>query len=106
MCFAFRAVILWQVYLSILSQAIDKRFGNQRCPTMRAPDLGYAPRFLGFFWLERNPVSTASPHSHPKRVTRAVRQPRAKTKKSLNRKFGFVAEFKKANSFWGLVNSF
>src|SRR5512134_505123 len=39
---------------------------------MRAPDLGYAPRFLSFFWLVRNPVSMATPHSHPKRVTPAV----------------------------------
>jgi hypothetical protein len=41
---------------------------------MRAPDLGYAPRFWAFSWLEAFPVSRANPPSHPKRVTQAVGQ--------------------------------
>jgi hypothetical protein len=40
--------------------------------TPRAADLGYAPRFQAFSWLGVFSVSTASPRSHPKRVTRAV----------------------------------
>jgi len=42
--------------------------------TMRAPDLGYAPRFWGIFlassWFRQSGVAS----SHPKRVTRAVGQ--------------------------------
>src|SRR5687768_9572583 len=53
---------------------------------MRAPDLGYAPRFLSSFWLVRNPVSRANPPSHPKRVTRTVGRREENTEGSLEGK--------------------
>ena len=40
--------------------------------TMRAPDLGYAPRFHALFVALSFSVSRAYPPSHPKRVTPAV----------------------------------
>ena len=47
---------------------------NDRPLSLRgASVLGYAPRFLAFSWLLRNPVSRANPPSHPKRVTLAIR---------------------------------
>ena len=34
--------------------------------------LGVRAAFLAFSWLAQNPVSRATPHSHPKRLTLAV----------------------------------
>jgi len=41
---------------------------------MRAADLGYAPRFFSFWVALSFSRFAASPHSHPKRLTRAVIQ--------------------------------
>jgi hypothetical protein len=53
--------------------------------------------FKRFAWLEVGSGKAASPCPTHQRVTPTVRQPRAKTKSSLNRKFGFVVEFRKVN---------
>lgn len=41
---------------------------------MRAPDLGYAPRFLGMFLASADSRFEGESTLHPKRVTPAVRQ--------------------------------
>ena len=72
-------------FASVLSSRALRHFSrrgvgpvNSCWLTMRAPDLGYAPRFLACFWLAPTPVSRANPPSHPKRVTQAVRRTNSK----------------------------
>jgi len=65
----FVAILISIIYLVIfVVRKIKRRL------TMRAADLGYAPRFLVFFlassWFRQNGVLS----SHPKRLTRAVRR--------------------------------
>ena len=50
----------------------------KRRPTQRAPDLGWAPRFSGFFLASAESRFDADSTPYPKRVTQTVSPPNPK----------------------------
>ena len=75
-------------------------------PTKRAPDKWDSARFSSSFLASSFFCSQAKSTPTHLRVTQTVRQPSAKTKESLIRKFGFISKLEKENSLFGFGHFF